>query len=62
MHVLSIPSFDLLDQFHVEAATLPTVIAKCVEITASTTGLEWALADDLVVQRGYLFLLATATA
>jgi hypothetical protein len=52
IHALSIPNFDLLDQFHVEVATLLMVNAKHIEITVSTARPEWALVDDLVVQWG----------
>jgi hypothetical protein len=47
VHALFIPNFALLDEFCVEAATLPEVIAKRIELTAGTTGPEWALVDDL---------------
>jgi hypothetical protein len=38
VHALSIPNFPLIDEFHVEATTLPEVIVKCAEIAAGTTG------------------------
>jgi hypothetical protein len=52
VHALSIPDFALIDEFRVEAATLPEVIAKRGEIDAGTTGLEWAVVDGLVVRSG----------
>jgi hypothetical protein len=56
LHALSIPTFDLLDAFHVEADTLSEVSNKRAEITADTAGLDWALKDNMVVRRGRLFL------
>jgi hypothetical protein len=56
-----LPNFALLDEFRVEAASLLEIIAKCIEIEAGTTALEWALVDGMVVRRGRLFILATAT-
>jgi hypothetical protein len=52
VHALSIPDFALIDEFRVEAATLPEVIAKRAEIDAGTTGPEWAVVDGLVVRSG----------
>jgi hypothetical protein len=49
VHALSIPNFALIDEFFVEAATLPEVIAKCAELATGMGGPEWALVDDLVV-------------
>jgi hypothetical protein len=49
VHALSIPNFALIDEFCVEAATLPEVIAKCAELATGIGGPEWALVDDLVV-------------
>jgi hypothetical protein len=62
VHAFSVPSFPILDEFRVEAVTLPEVIAKRIDIATGTTDLEWALVDNLVVQRGQLFLPTTATA
>jgi hypothetical protein len=56
VHSLSIPNFALLDEFRVEAAALPEVIAKRAELAAGTAGPDWALVDDLVVRCGRLFL------
>jgi hypothetical protein len=61
VHALFIPNFALLDEFCVEAATLPEVIAKCIELTTGTTGPEWALVDDLVVWCDRLFLPPSAS-
>jgi hypothetical protein len=61
VHSLSIPNFALLDEFRVEAAALPEVIAKRAELTAGTAGPDWALVDDLVVRRSSLFLPASAS-
>jgi hypothetical protein len=40
VHALSMPDFTLMDEFRVEAATLPEMIAKHAEIDASTMGPE----------------------
>jgi hypothetical protein len=58
VYTLSIPKFALLDEFRVEAAALPEVIAKRAELANGTAGLDWALVDDLVVRRGRIFLPA----
>jgi hypothetical protein len=34
VHAISIPDFDLLDQFHHEAESLPDIIAKKAELVA----------------------------
>jgi hypothetical protein len=36
VYTLSIPNFALLDEFRVEAATLPEVIAKRIELANGT--------------------------
>jgi hypothetical protein len=61
VHTLSIPNFALLDEFRVEAASLPEVIAKRAKLVDGTTGPDWALVDDLVVRRGRIFLPASAS-
>jgi hypothetical protein len=61
VYTLSIPKFALLDEFRVEAAALPEVIAKRAELANGTVGLDWALVDDLVVRRGRIFLPAFAS-
>jgi hypothetical protein len=61
VYTLSIPNFALLDEFRVEAAALPKVIAKQTELANGTTGPDWALVDDLVVRRGHIFLPASAS-
>jgi hypothetical protein len=43
VHSLSIPTFDLFDQFHMEAETLPEVINKRKAIEAGTAGPGWSL-------------------
>jgi hypothetical protein len=40
---LSLPKFDFFDQFRLEAAALPEVVAKRAEIVAGTTCPKWAL-------------------
>jgi hypothetical protein len=62
VHAMSVPNFALLDDFHMEVASLPEIVAKHTKIEAGSTGLEWALLDGMVVHKGCLFLPATATA
>jgi hypothetical protein len=52
----------LIDEFRVEAATLPEMIAKRAELVVGTAGPEWALVDDLVVRHSRLSLPASASA
>jgi hypothetical protein len=61
VHTLSIPNFALLDEFRVEADSLPEVIAKRAELADSTAGPDWALVDDLVVRRDRIFLPASTS-
>jgi hypothetical protein len=61
VYTMSIPNFALLDEFRVEAAALPEVIAKHAELANGTAGPDWARVDDLVVRHGRIFLLASAS-
>jgi hypothetical protein len=58
---LSLPNFDFFDQFRLEAAALPKVIAKRAEIVAGTADPKWAVVDDMVVHDRRLFVPASAT-
>jgi hypothetical protein len=58
---LSLPNFDFFDQFCIEAATLPEVIAKRTEIAARTAGPKWAVVDDMVVHDRRLLVPTSAT-
>jgi transposase InsO family protein len=58
---LSLPNFDFFDQFRLEAAALPEVIAKRVEIEAGTAGPKWVVVDDMVVHDRRLFVPTSAT-
>jgi hypothetical protein len=60
VRALSIPTFDLFDQFRVEAETLPEVVAKAIE--AGIAGSGWSLVDGMVVHGGCLFMPVSATA
>jgi hypothetical protein len=62
VHALSIPSFDLFDQFRVEAESLPEVIAKRKAIEDGTADPGWSLVDGMVVHNGHLFIPSSATA
>jgi hypothetical protein len=55
VHSLSIPTFDLFDQFRVEAKNLPEVITKRQMIEAGTAESGWSLVDGMVVHDGRLY-------
>jgi hypothetical protein len=59
---LSIPTFDLFDQFRMEAENLPEVATKRQMIEAGTVGPGWSMVDGTVVHDGRLFMPASATA
>jgi hypothetical protein len=61
VHALSIPSFDLFDQFRVEAESLSEVIAKRKAIEDGTADPGWSLVDGMVVHNGRLFMPSSAT-
>jgi hypothetical protein len=56
LHTLSLPEFELYDQFHREAASLPKIIAKHTEIQEGTAGPDWTIIDDIVLFKGRIFL------
>jgi hypothetical protein len=61
VHSLSIPTFDLFDQFRMEAETLPEVVKKRKTIEAGTTGSGWSLVDGMVVHDSRLFMPSSAS-
>jgi hypothetical protein len=61
VHALSIPSFDLFDQFRREVESLPEVITKRKSIEEGTADLGWSLVDGMVVHNGRLFMPSSAT-
>jgi hypothetical protein len=62
VHYLSIPTFDLFDQFRVEAENLPEITTKRQMIEAGTAGPGWSIVDGMVVNDGRLFMPASAAA
>jgi hypothetical protein len=62
VHAVSLPIFDLFDEFRREAESLLDIIAKRAEIEAGITDAKWAIVDGMVVHGGRLFVPATATA
>jgi hypothetical protein len=54
-------SFDLFDQFRVEAESLPEVVAKRKAIEVGTADPRWSLMDGMVVHKGRLFMPSSAT-
>jgi hypothetical protein len=62
VHSLSIPTFDLFDQFRMEAETLPEVVNKRKAIEASIAGPGWSLVDGMMVHGSRLFMPSSASA
>jgi hypothetical protein len=62
VHALSIPEFNLYDQFCQDAASLLEVVAKRGDIEAGTTGDEWTIVDDMVLHKGRIFMMSSFTA
>jgi hypothetical protein len=62
VHSLSIPTFDLFDQFRVEAENLPEVATKRQMIEAGTVEPGWSMVDGMVVHDGRLFMPTSASA
>jgi hypothetical protein len=60
VHALSVPNFELFDQFRREVASLQEVITKREEIAASTTEKGWAIVDGIVVHDGRVFMPVTS--
>jgi hypothetical protein len=49
VHALSVPTFELFDQFRCEAATLLEIVAKCANILAGYADEGWTITDDVVL-------------
>jgi hypothetical protein len=62
VHSLFIPTFDLFDQFRMEAENLPEVATKRQMIEAGTAGPGWPMVDGMMVHDGRLFMPASAAA
>jgi ribosomal protein RSM22 (predicted rRNA methylase) len=56
MNALSVPNFELFDQFHQEASTLQEIVTKQAKIAADTTNMVWSIVDDIVVHDGRVFM------
>jgi hypothetical protein len=61
VHSLSIPTFDLFDQFRMEAENLPEDVKKRKMIEAGTAESGWSLVDGMVVHGGRLFMPSSAS-
>jgi hypothetical protein len=57
---LSLPTFELYDQLHLESTTLPTLGHKREQIAMGTAGPNWMIVDDIVLYKGCNFLLDTS--
>jgi hypothetical protein len=56
VHALSIPNFDLFDQFRHETATVSEIVAKRQEIESGAADPAWAIVDGMVVCHDRLFI------
>jgi hypothetical protein len=61
VHALSLPEFDMFDQFRRESVLLPEIVSKRVEIEVGKLDKTWSIIDDIGVHKGRIFLLATST-
>jgi hypothetical protein len=60
VNVVSLPEFELFDQFQQESAMLSEIITKRAEIEFGTTGKAWRIIDDTVVHDDRIFMLASS--
>jgi hypothetical protein len=56
LHALSLPEFELYDQFRREVASLLEIITKRTEIQEGTAGPDWTIIDDIILFKGRIFL------
>jgi hypothetical protein len=56
VHSLSLPEFELMDQFRQESLSLPEIAAKRAKIEAGKADKAWAIVDGIVVHDGHVFL------
>jgi hypothetical protein len=49
VHALSVPTFEIFDQFRHEAATLLEVVAKRADIRAGSVDEGWTITNDVVL-------------
>jgi hypothetical protein len=61
VHALSLPEFDLFDQFRQESVSLPEMVSKRAEIDAGRLDKAWSIIDGIVVHKGRIFLAAMST-
>jgi hypothetical protein len=60
VHVPSLPTFDIVDQFRQESMTLQEIITMKAQIKARTAGKAWAVVDGIVVHDGHIFMPASS--
>jgi hypothetical protein len=61
LQTLSIPTFEMFDQFRCEAATLPEIMAKRVDILVGKDAKGWTITNDVVLFQDRIFLSVTST-
>jgi hypothetical protein len=60
VHALSLPTFDIVDQFLQESTTLQEIVTMKAQIEAGTAGKAWAVVDGIVVHDGRIFMPASS--
>jgi hypothetical protein len=60
VHVPSLPTFDIVDQFSQESMTLQEIITMKAQIEAGTAGKAWAVVDGIVVHDEHIFMPASS--
>jgi hypothetical protein len=58
---ISVPNFELFDQFRREGSTQQEIVAKREETAADTADKPWLIVDDIVVHDGQVFTPVTST-
>jgi hypothetical protein len=60
VHALSLPTFDIVDQFRQESTTLQEIVTMKAQIEAGTACKAWAAVDGIVVHDGRIFMPASS--
>jgi hypothetical protein len=60
VHALSLPTFDIVDQFCQESMILQEIITMKAQIETGTTGKAWAVVEGIVVHDGRIFMPASS--
>jgi hypothetical protein len=60
INALSLPEFDLFEQFHQESTNLPKIVAQRNENEVGRADKKWAIVDDIIVRNGHIFMPASS--